>query len=52
MGEALDRLIEQADAIAAQLRSLKQQRDNIRKRELGLKAQQAQRKLAAARREF
>lgn len=48
MGEALDRLIEQADAIAAQLRSLKQQRDNIRKRELGLKAQQARQRAADA----
>jgi hypothetical protein len=47
MDEALARLIEQADAFTAQLKALKQQRDALRKRELAIKAQQAQRRLAA-----
>ena len=47
MDDTLARLIEQADALAAQLKALKRQRDALRKRELALRAQQAQRKLAA-----
>ena len=47
MDDTLARLIEQADALAAQLKAIKRQRDALRKRELALRAQQAQRKLAA-----